>query len=728
MKIKKILSIFFLGSICIFTFPSCEDFLTETNPNVLTTDIYYTKFSDCKSGLTAVYNAFKQPNIYMPVEENLRSDVGVQGNKFRSAFDNTAYLQNFNDAAPAPNNKWAALYKAVFRANQLIEGLDKVEPTLTESQRTEFQQIKAQAFFFRGLFYFYLNTSFNHGRVPIIDYVPKSEAEFYRPVSESDQVIEFYRSDLKKALELGLNDSWDADNAGRATSYAAKAILGKSFLYAGDYATAKGYFKDIIDNGGYQLADVSDNMTTKGEFNSESILEVSYTTAYNTEFAGDSQLYNQWGMGFSKKGWNTVIVPFWLVEEYEEEYVDPKNDNNWEIVNYDSYRYQSDDNAENEEYDYKPDIIYNQAGKEYGYETMSANGDTILVSSYVFHQFPQKYDYEPRVYRRVVKKNLNGEDYIPDAKHVNPQYFKLAGVFNYKNFKFKQVGEKMYRLREYSRRASYSIAINGDETVNFYQQIPQLTAIFHNQESGYFRKLCNWDIRTKENEGTPVNSSDINLRLIRLADIYLMYAECLIKGGTDETGFDEALMYVNKVRQRAGTMLMGSEDNAKAEFKGNATYQNTVINEETGEPADPNGTMSTASELMEHLMYVERPLELCVEGHALRVNDLRRWEDNGVEVSTGVAGTSGNKFSVKGRFTYLSQQKFILETTYYWKPKTVGSLELVLGQNWGKQYRASYNPTKTPWVDYAHAAANYDDNVAYWPIPNTEIMSNPYID
>ena len=66
-----------------------------------------------------------------------------------------------------------------------------------------------------------------------------------------------------------------------------------------------------------------------------------------------------------------------------------------------------------------------------------------------------------------------------------------------------------------------------------------------------------------------------------------MYAECLIKGGTDETGFDEALMYVNKVRQRAGTMLMGSEDNAKAEFKGNATYQNTVINEETGEPAGP---------------------------------------------------------------------------------------------------------------------------------------------
>ena len=32
-----------------------------------------------------------------------------------------------------------------------------------------------------------------------------------------------------------------------------------------------------------------------------------------------------------------------------------------------------------------------------------------------------------------------------------------------------------------------------------------------------------------------------------------------------------------------------------------------------------------ASDVMNHLMYVERPLELCMEGHAIRVIDLRRW-------------------------------------------------------------------------------------------------------
>ncbi len=731
MKIRNIISAIALGSTCMFTFVSCEDFLTETNPNVLTTDIYYTKLSDCESGLNAVYNAFKQPNIYMPLDESLRSDVGVQGNKYRSAFDNTSYLQTFNDASTVPNNKWAALYKAVFRANQLIEGLDKVEPTLTSNdQKEEFRQIKAQAHFFRGLFYFWLNTSFNHGRVPIIDYVPKTEAEFYKPVSESDKVIEFYRADLNKALELGLKDKWDEANTGRATSYAAKAVLGKSYLYAGDYEKGKEYFKDIIDNGGFQLADVGDNITTKNEFNEESIFEVSYTTAYNTEFNGDASLYNTWGMSFSKHGWNSIIPPLWLVEEYEEEYVDPRDDRNWIEANYDSYRYQSADEAENAEYNYQPDIIFNQAGDEYEYESLSANGDTILENTYVFHQFPKQYDYAKRVYRRVVKKDKDGNLYTPDAKHVNPQYFTVSGNVTYDNIKFKQVGEKMYWLRKYSRRASYSIVINGDETLKFYQKVPQQSVVFHNKESAYFRKFCNWDIRKKENEGTPVNSSEINLRLIRLADIYLLYAECLIEGGTNESGFAEALMYVNRVRQRAGTMLKGSEDNSMAEFKGSATYQDTVIDEESGEPADPNGVLVTAHELMEHLMFVERPLELCLEGHAIRLNDLRRWEDNRITLS-GIyssGGSSSDKFTVKGRFDYLSKQKYVLMSTFFLKPKTTDSQELVQGQNWGKQYRAEFYPAETPWFDYAHAANNYNEEVAYWPIPNTEKMSNPYID
>ena len=82
-----------------------------------------------------------------------------------------------------------------------------------------------------------------------------------------------------------MNDKWEKTDLGRITSWAVKAILGKSYLYDKEYNKAAEYFKDIIDNGGFALVDdIVDNFTAANEFNSESILEVSYSTQYNTEF------------------------------------------------------------------------------------------------------------------------------------------------------------------------------------------------------------------------------------------------------------------------------------------------------------------------------------------------------------------------------------------------------------------------------------------------------------
>ena len=102
-------------------------------------------------------------------------------------------------------------------------------------------------------------------------------------------------------------------------------------------------------------------------------------------------------------------------------------------------------------------------------------------------------------------------------------------------------------------------------------------------------------------------ASGINYRLIRLADIYLMYAECLIKGGASDGNVQSAINAINKVRHRAGVVLIGKSE--QGEFK-RYTYDEKEY---------------AASDVMNHLMYVERPLELCMEGHAIRVIDLRRW-------------------------------------------------------------------------------------------------------
>ncbi len=98
---------------------SCDDFLSEDNPNALSTDTFYTSINDCEMGHAALYNAFKDPNIYLPQIESMRSDLAVQGNKIRTGYDSPALLQTFNNSYSAAINKWAGLYTGVYRANLL---------------------------------------------------------------------------------------------------------------------------------------------------------------------------------------------------------------------------------------------------------------------------------------------------------------------------------------------------------------------------------------------------------------------------------------------------------------------------------------------------------------------------------------------------------------------------------------------------------------------------------
>ena len=68
-----------------------------------------------------------------------------------------------------------------------------------------------------------------------------------------------------------------------------------------------------------------------------------------------------------------------------------------------------------------------------------------------------------------------------------------------------------------------------------------------NQSKVYWKKYTNWDTKTAESH----EDNGINLRIVRLADIYLMYAEALNE--LDRTA--EAYEWINKVRERPGVNL-----------------------------------------------------------------------------------------------------------------------------------------------------------------------------
>ncbi|PWJ57992.1 putative outer membrane starch-binding protein [Dyadobacter jejuensis] len=564
----------------------CQGFLEEVNPNEMSTDSFWKNLDDADAGLITVYNAFKNNNVLAIGDENNRSDMTYPG-WGRPNTANEYYLQNFNNGSNTPNNKWDALNKGIFRANQVIAAVDGLLPTYSDAASIERATIiKAQAHFFRGLFYSYLHSSFNEGNVPIYDFVPQDESEFYQPIQPAQKVKEFFRQDLEYAL-ANLPYKWTANkDLGRVTAGAAAAVLGQSYLYENDYAKAADYFKDVIENPnyGYALApSIGDNFTSKNEFNRESILEISYTLAFKSEINPGAEEQVSSNLNFMVSpvgGYRSVYPSCWLIMAYKKEEMDLNDERN----------------------------------------------------------------------------------YVIDAT----------------------TGTR--RLRSYSLRTSYSIALPDDLDTPYYQLTTAQATAFNNGETSYFRKYSNWDIVKNEKDIQPTQRSAVNVRVIRLADIYLMYAECLIKGGSDEAGVAQAIKYINKVRHRSALKLIGLA--AGSEFPA-ATHDGITYN---------------ATKLMDHLMYIERPLELSLEGHATRVIDMRRW---------GIT---------KQRFADLATKVYYGE---HFPFKDVAGKDVT---RWASVLTEGKKATYKEMTDYTQAAQNFVESAhSYWPLPNSELITNPAV-
>lgn len=243
------------------------------------------------------------------------------------------------------------------------------------------------------------------------------------------------------------------------------------------------------------------------------------------------------------------------------------------------------------------------------------------------------------------------------------------------------VSDDETRFRRVSLRAGSMIALVQDEDTEYYLQPNAAIAVtFNNNTCGYFKKYTNHDIVSTEfDTGLTPWKSGRNITINRLSDVYLMLAECYTQTGDVES----ALALINSIRGRWGLELLGQSDGSGSQFN-NINY--------------------TAETLMEHIMFVERPLELSVEGHAIRAIDLRRW---------GIMAQ---------RFQDLAQEEYYLERYNYVNTDGTdgnrNSSLLIRGE--------SPDPDANPVViEYNLAADNFvEDLHAYYPIPLSEIMNN----
>ena len=291
-NLKNIFLITFAASILI----SCsKDFLNPEAPGTVLEVNYYKNETEAYAGLVATYDILSKHSggfentITM---FNAGSDDCTGG----GAAANNDPINNFSNYSISPTNvvgsMWSNYYQGIFRANTLLVKLPDVPMEAAKKAR-----FTAEAKMLRAYYHFELLRIFKN--IPMFTR-PSTPADVSTKLQENpNTVYTQIENDLLDAIpNLPLKIVNLSDEAGRFTQGAAKALLGKVYLYQGNKTAAAAQFADV--NGavlgganiyGYKLVpSFASLFTTTNKFNSESIIEICHTSASNSG-------YGNWGSG-----------------------------------------------------------------------------------------------------------------------------------------------------------------------------------------------------------------------------------------------------------------------------------------------------------------------------------------------------------------------------------------------------------------------------------------------
>ena len=282
---KKILLII-ATSMLLF---SCSDFLTQEPTAVLNT-AEVTNASSVEGAVIAAYASLGNDHYDTPFSlwpyGNVRSGDAYKGGRDPNDIGDFGFMEICQSRVDMGefNSMWYALYCGIARANsalKLLNSLTDAQFSATVTAATRTQRI-AECKFIRAHYYFQLKILFN--RIPYFDETVPAEkyASTSNTALSSEQVWNNIATDFLFAVT---NLPAKQTQVGRVNKYAAEAYLAKTKLYQaygmGDSdgshykITTPGqipsvrksaldsvitYCKDVISNGGYQLAsDFADN-------------------------------------------------------------------------------------------------------------------------------------------------------------------------------------------------------------------------------------------------------------------------------------------------------------------------------------------------------------------------------------------------------------------------------------------------------------------------------------
>jgi hypothetical protein len=264
MRIKIIVIVLFISSLAGCT----KDPVSVSDLSRYATNTYPTQLSDLLSILGSAYGNIRSQDLYgfqtlcktFAAAEHT-SNLNYGGMDFWSDIEYND-MKSSNELA---RESWEGYYIGVKDANATLEAADFYQKNyMVPGELTQVNYMRGEAYFLRAWYYFQLECFFGESYitqtgggdkmgVPLFTSIPKTLAETRKPRSTVKQVWDQIISDLQQSAQLLNGVQWAHDFEGRVTDWAAKGLLGKAYVFTQNWDSAKIVLKDVIDNSGKTL-------------------------------------------------------------------------------------------------------------------------------------------------------------------------------------------------------------------------------------------------------------------------------------------------------------------------------------------------------------------------------------------------------------------------------------------------------------------------------------------
>ncbi|SHF87023.1 RagB/SusD family nutrient uptake outer membrane protein [Flavobacterium defluvii] len=285
---------------------SCsEDFVSVDPKGSFLSTSYYKDEQQATSALVGVYDPLRKNTGGF---ENMVAMMNAGSDDFYAggggASDGQG-IQNFSTHSLTsliiPGSFWNDHYQGIYRANVLLSKMDGVN--MSDALKVRFT---GEAKALRALYYFNLVRMFKN--IPLILEPLTTSTMLNVEQAAPTAIYAQIEKDLVEAIPALPTSVDAATGSGRLTRGAAQAILGKVYLYDGKNAEAAAILAQVNGTpgqpnqyGNHLLADFDDLWVVANKFNAESLLEVSHTSAGNSD-------WGFWGSGRDEGNSLNVMV------------------------------------------------------------------------------------------------------------------------------------------------------------------------------------------------------------------------------------------------------------------------------------------------------------------------------------------------------------------------------------------------------------------------------------